>query len=316
VLAQIPRSTGKHLISRCAKIGLTESLRRLALALTIFALWVATPVKAFAQEEDEPASSDFFQYEPPTMPQFKLPKLDIIPFWTNDLKTARRAYKAGKYERALKYFRKSSEDGNAVADWYLGNMYRLGHGVPINNAIAYSYYSRAAEGYDPDEPDKNRIRIAVDCQLRLAIYQRDGVPEAGLKADPVAAARTFLRLASNYGHPGAMYAMATMNIEGIGIQKNPQQGLKWLMAAARKRDAEAQAYLGDLYARGDIVKRDETRALMWYLLAMETADEIEHGTIATRYHEMEGAADDETRLEASARARVWAEQYPAKKSND
>lgn len=266
-------------------------------------------------EANEGASADFFQYKP-ALPQFKLPKIDIIPFWTSDLKTARKAYKAGKYDRALKYFQKSSDDGNTVADWYLGNMYRLGHGVPINNAIAYSYYSRAAEGYDPDEPDKNRIRIAVDCQLRLAMYQRDGVPEAGVKADPMSAARTFLRLSSNYGHPGAMYALATMNIEGIGIQKNPQQGLKWLMAAARKRDAEAQAYLGDLYFRGDIVKHDETRALMWYLLAMETADEVEHGTIATRYHEMMGAADDEIRLEASARARVWAEQYPAKKNNE
>jgi uncharacterized protein len=270
--------------------------------------FVQTPAHA---EEDRSGFFDYF----PAAPELKLPKLDIIPFWTDDLKTAKKAYNKGSYAKAQKYFVKSSEDGNAVADWYLGHMHRLGRGVPVNHAIAYSYYSRVAESYDPDESDANRLRIAVDSQLRMADYQRNGV-EGTIKPNPELAARTYLRLSSNYGHPAAMFALGTMNIEGIGVRKNPQQGLKWLMAAARKRDAQAQAYLGELYTKGEIVKQDETRALMWYTLAVSTSNQEDIPGIFTRFNEIKWTTTEEIRLEADARARVWAEQYPAPANGD
>jgi TPR repeat protein len=266
---------------------------------------------AIAQEEHE---SGFFSYLP-AAPDMRLPKIDIVPFWTSDLKIGKKAYKSENYDRAFTYFQKASEDGNPVADWYLGHMYRLGRGVPKDASIAYSYYSRVAEAFDPEEQDKDRLRIAVDCQLQLANYQRLGVPEAGIGADPERAARTYLRLASNYGHPGAMYALGVMTITGTGVKKNPQQGIKWLMAAARKRDPEAQAYLGDLYKSGEFVRRDETRALMWYVLASETVSDDDQSIIRERFKVLRDTASEDIRLEAEARARVWAEQYPAGKVN-
>ena len=61
--------------------------------------------------------AEFYSYLP-AAPDLKLPELSI-PFWTDDLKKARRAYKSGNYEKAVKLFRRSSDDGNLVADWYL-----------------------------------------------------------------------------------------------------------------------------------------------------------------------------------------------------
>ena len=72
---------------------------------------------------------------------------------------------------------------------------------------------------------------------------------------PLAAARSYLKIATAYGHPAAQYALGVMNIKGEGVKRNPQQGLKWLMAAARKRYAPAEAYLGELYWDGKIVPR-------------------------------------------------------------
>jgi uncharacterized protein len=272
-----------------------------------------TPALSHAAEPDADAGTGFFDYLP-AAPELKLPKIDI-PFWTDDLKIARRAYNRGNYDRALKYFRLESEDGNVVADWYLAHMYRLGQGVPQDSSVAFSYYNRVAESYDADEIDKKRLRIVVDSQVHLANYRRSGISTSRLKPDPEGAMRIYLRIASTYGHPAAQYALGEMNMLGEGVKANPQQGLKWLTAAARKRHPDAQAYLGDLYWSGRSVKKSETRALMWYILAMETTKPEEHPNIVNRYNELVSIVDGDTRLEAEARARVWSEQFPISITN-
>jgi len=243
-------------------------------------------------------------------PEIHLPHLEITPFWTNDLKIGRDAYSRGDYDRARQAFLRASDDGNVVADWYLGHMYRLGKGVPASPAVAFSYFRRVADTFDPEERDPYRLRITVDAQIRVADYLRVGIPASKMPANPDAAARIYLRMATNYGHPRAFYGLGVMNIEGIGVRKNPQQGLKWLNAAARKHSPEAAAYLGDIYAAGQIVPQDDTRALSWYLIAAQTAQRDDNPEIFARLTELRVAATEETRLEAEAHARVWSEQNP------
>ncbi len=142
-----------------------------------------------------------------------------------------------------------------------------------------------------------------------------GILESGLKPNPGQAMRQYLRIATTYGHPAAQFALGEMNMVGEGVKANPQQALKWLTAAARKRHPGAQAYLGDLYWTGRNVKKSETRALMWYILAMETAQPIENPQIIRRYNELVTIVDGDMRLEAEARARVWTEQFPPERDN-
>ena len=281
--------------------------RRARSAVMAFLAVVVLDVGRVGYAED--SGSDFFSYLP-AAPEINLPDLDIIPFWTDDLKKAKKAYNGGNFDRAIKYFRKASEDGNMVADWYLGHIYRTGRGVPRDDATAFSYYSRVADTYDPDEKDQKRLRIMVDSMLRVADYYRVGIVSAGIPANHIIAANSYLKIASTYGHPGAQYSLGLMNINGQGVKKNPQQGLKWLIAAARKRHAEAEAYLGDLYWDGKVVRQDRTRALMWYILAKQSTEPSAYPSIFDRYEELNAAAPEDTRLEAAARARVWAEQYP------
>lgn len=243
-------------------------------------------------------------------PDLHLPKLDITPFWTNDLKQGRDAYARGDYDRARTAFLRSSEDGNMVADWYLGHMYRLGRGVPLDTAISFSYFQRVSDQFNPDEQDPYRLRIMVDAKIRVADDLRSGITSARLKANPQAAARTYLQMATNYGHPRAFYGLGVMNIEGDGIKENPQQGLKWLNAAIRKHSPEAAAYMGELCAKGEIVPQDDTKALTWYLVAAQAARPDENPEIRARLAQLRFAATEETRLEAEARARVWNEQNP------
>ena len=276
----------------------------------IISLLMMLSVAAPALADDGGSVGDFFSTLRP--PEIKLPHIDIVPFWTDDLKRARGAYADGDYGQAAEYFRKSSEDGNMVADWYLGHMYRLGQGVPKDPATAYSYYSRVAENFDPDEPDQNRLRIVIDAQLRVADYLRTGIRGANLKANPQMAARTYLRIATSYAHPRALYGLGTMSIEGEGMTKNPSQGLKWLNAAVRKHSPDAAAYLGELYRTGSYVRQDDTRALMWYIIASQSAVKSENPMIFTKLANLRAANTEEIRLEAEARARVWSEQNPVR----
>jgi len=293
------------MIGRMKRAGLLRTLFA-GLCLLFFAPLLAATARA-ADDGSGPLA-DFYSYLP-AAPDLKIPDINI-PFWTDDLKKAKRAYRSGDYQRALKFFRRASDDGNIVADWYLGHMYRIGRGVGRNDAMAYSYYSRVADLYEPDEPDQNRLRITVDALVRIADYQRTGISSAGIKRAPMAAARAYLKVATAYGHPAALYALGVMNIRGEGVKANPQQGLKWLIAAARKRYAPAEAYLGELYWDGKLVRPDRTRALMWYMLARDSARAEENPDIFDRALQLEANVSDEERIEAEARAKVWDGQYP------
>jgi hypothetical protein len=305
-------------IRRCPKTSGAISYmpirgRAAAVLSAVFLAGLAhSALPASAQEDDRGFASEFFSYFPAPA-DIKLPDLDIPDFWAGDLKKAQRAYKSGDYVRARKFFQKASEDGNLVADWYLGHMYRLGRGGAQDDAAAFSYYSRVADAFSEDENDSKRLRITVDALVQVANYYRLGNRTAGIAKDFPRAIRIY-KVAASYGHPAAQYALGLMHLRGEGMEPNPQNGLKWLFNAARKRYAPAEAELGELYWSGEFVRLDRTRALMWYILARETAKPDENPQIHDRLDQMTAELSEAERLEAEARASVWSEQYPTKTS--
>ncbi len=55
------------------------------------------------------------------------------------------AYKSGDYATALREWKPLAEQGNAGAQYNLGQMYRKGKGVPQNDKTAVKWYKLAAE---------------------------------------------------------------------------------------------------------------------------------------------------------------------------
>jgi hypothetical protein len=58
---------------------------------------------------------------------------------------AAAAYRKGDYAAALGIIRPLAEVGNVAAQFNLGVMYQLSHGVPQDNEAAVSWYRKAAE---------------------------------------------------------------------------------------------------------------------------------------------------------------------------
>lgn len=72
-----------------------------------------------------------------------------------------------------------------------------------------------------------------------------GCTSAGIQPDPVLAAK-FYEFAA-IGHVArSQYRIGRMMVEGDGIQRSEEMGIKWLTSAALEGDRNARAYLNDL----------------------------------------------------------------------
>ena len=65
--------------------------------------------------------------------------------WCADLKKGATAYKDGDYAAALREWKPLASQGNANAQFFLGNMYYKGIGVPQDDGAAYKWFKKAAE---------------------------------------------------------------------------------------------------------------------------------------------------------------------------
>lgn len=65
--------------------------------------------------------------------------------WCADLRKGGIAYKDGDYAAALREWKPLASQGNANAQFFLGNMYYKGIGVPQNDGAAYKWFKKAAE---------------------------------------------------------------------------------------------------------------------------------------------------------------------------
>ena len=66
------------------------------------------------------------------------------------------------------------------------------------------------------------------------------------------------------GDTKAQYDLSLMYIQGIGTQKNIEQGLVWLKRAAEKGNIEAMLELGVLYQKIDTLDNAPQLALHWF----------------------------------------------------
>ncbi|MCG3201820.1 MAG: hypothetical protein NFCOHLIN_01690 [Gammaproteobacteria bacterium] len=107
---------------------------------------------------------------------------------------AEAAFQRGDYATALEIWRKRAEEGDAVAQNYLGVHYQLGLGVQQDYAEAAKWYKQAAENGNPD----------AQRNLGTMYYLGHGVPQDnGL-------AYGWYYVASRNGNPKAEEARQSM----------------------------------------------------------------------------------------------------------
>jgi TPR repeat protein/uncharacterized membrane protein YhaH (DUF805 family) len=155
------------------------------------------------------------------------------------------------FAQALAWYRKAAEQGHAFAQNNLGMAYGTGQSVPQDDAQAVSWYRKAADQEDPD------------AQYNLGVSYAIG---QGVPPDYVEAAAWY-RKAAEQGHADAQSNLGVMHDTGQGVPQDFAQAVAWYSKAADQGYAEAQYQLGGRYWRGQGVPQDYVQAHMWYSLA-------------------------------------------------
>jgi TPR repeat protein len=162
------------------------------------------------------------------------------------------AYDRRDYATALRLLRPLANQGDAVAQDYLGQMYFIGAGVRMDPAEAAKWFRKAAEqGYAPG------LRHVGD----LYMFGQS------VRMDPAEAAKWYLK-AAEQGDASAQGSLGLLYWFGRGgVQRDYAESAKWYRKAAEQCDALSQYSLAEAYSLGLGVPQDDVQAHKWASLA-------------------------------------------------
>jgi hypothetical protein len=140
---------------------------------------------------------------------------------------------------------RAAEQGDVDAQYILGVMYAMGHGVAKNDAKAVEWYRKAAE---------QGLALA---QNDLGFMYDMG---QGVAKDYVKAVEWYSK-AAEQGLAVAQYILGLMYAMGRGVTKSDVKAVEWYRKAAEQGDADAQCDLGIGYAIGRGVAKSDAKAV-------------------------------------------------------
>lgn len=224
-----------------------------------------------------------------------------------------KAYLSSDFKRARKLWHQAAAKGHLFAQWRLATLYRMGKGTVVNHAQAFKYYNLVARQYSDDNSNISRLQVTIDAIVKLGHYYRNGVEKTKIKADPRRALALYKMAATHYGHSGAQLALGQIYLKGKIVKKHTERGVRWIVLAARKNNAQAQAALGNIYWIGKYVRQNKRRALTWYMLASQSARQDEADAIDEQKIVIAGQLSEKLRSKALRSAKAWRRKHPLRK---
>ena len=119
--------------------------------------------------------------------------------------------------------------------------------------------------------------------------------------------RDLMDLKSNAisGDVSAQFELSRRYLNGVGLEQNDEEAIRWLRMAAEGGLPRAQAGLGWMYAAGRGVKKDETLSFSWYERAAVAGFPVAQWMLGRCYENGIGVAKDRLL------AREWYEKAAA-----
>lgn len=131
---------------------------------------------------------------------------------TAAVKAGVEAYERGDYAGAMRHWRPAAEKGDADAQYNLGQVYKLGRGVPVDLAEAEKWYRLAAlQGHD-----------LAEANYGMVLFE-NGKREAAVP---------WLERSVARGEPRAQYLLGVMLFNGDGVAKNWVRAYALMLRAA------------------------------------------------------------------------------------
>ncbi|MCO6498607.1 MAG: sel1 repeat family protein [Chitinophagaceae bacterium] len=170
-----------------------------------------------------------------------------------------------EYEKAVAWYKKAGENGEATAWKELGGIYLLPS--MKNRELALEYLKKAMGLNVAGAKDlyDGAVRISESSrQIEQAVsIMKDAY--AFIEKKEYSSAFPLLKKSAEMGHMGAMHWLGMLYGNGLGTNKDLNEEVKWLTLAANKGHRAALSQLASLYAEGKGVKKDVREALRLYL---------------------------------------------------
>ncbi|MDZ4790871.1 MAG: tetratricopeptide repeat protein [Hyphomicrobiales bacterium] len=226
-------------------------------------------------------------------------KGDLTPSTPIEIyQNAQRAFTEKRIADGFQLLELAAQRGVLGARIEVARMYAKGDVVPRDDAKAFHYYKRIANDYADVDRRHALAQFVAEAFRMTATYLRNGIKSIDLRPNPVEASRLMLQSAGIYHEREAQYELATMFLNGEGVEKNPTIAIAWLVNSARKRYAPAQAVYGDMLWNGKDVKLAPVKGLALIALALDNADDDQREFVLPFYANATGEADKETILQA------------------
>src|SRR6202043_1330064 len=216
------------------------------------------------------------------------------------------------FAAARKWARQAAEAGSAKAQAVLGYLLTCGPEEMRDLEEAHRWYQRSAAAGCPegclgyalslaprtqDEAGRHEVadnlRHAAEAELPTAIYLLAVLTEqgVGVARDPVVAARLYGHAAER-GQRSAQLRWGLALMEGRDVEQDLVLGESWLRRAALAGDPDAAALVGDLYIRNGRLPPNYTEAAGWYRRAAEAGHTAAARALGSLYLTGAGVAQD------------------------
>jgi len=176
------------------------------------------------------------------------------PRITPNQTAGQEAWNAGNLTLAVANFRPLAEDGNAVAQYALGDILMHGGcGVKQDKAEGISWLRKSAEAHNTEGE-----YLYGQAQLR-----GDGVPEDDK------AAFDWTRRAAKADNVQAEVGLGYLYFTGRGVKQDLHQGVVWTVKAGEQGAPVALSNIARSYNSGHGLPKDLRRAMFWISAAMQ-----------------------------------------------
>lgn len=196
-------------------------------------------------------------------------------------------FQAGDYSQAFKILKPIAEQGNAEAQCIIGNMYDLGLCVEPNPREAIYWYLQAAQqGHmipqnnlgniyfiegNLEEAEKWLLKsaqqgfpIAIVTLANLySTKATTSINQTEIAANQLKAAKGY-QIAAENNFPFACHRLGDIYASGLGLEKDEQEAVKWYQKAAEQNFQPSQEVLAQAYLEGLLgLPKDSQQAEYW-----------------------------------------------------
>ncbi len=201
-------------------------------------------------------------------------------------------YQGGDPAAAAEEWKQDAENGNVIAAFLIGHMYKSGNGLTKSDRLAFPYFLQAAQ------------RGHSDAQIQTALYYYNGDEEADIDQNYAEAIKWFDKAALQFSGE-AQYYLGVMHREGQGVARDRAEGLRWLSLSANKFYVPTFLLLTEIYAKGDGVVEDPAKAAMYLEIAQRYADPSNTDVVSETYDATKRYIGAEERAEGRLQAQLW-----------